>query len=128
MHKLLTIDDSKTIRMILQRAFKEYDCALIEAANGEEGLKAAAEHKPDLIILDITMPTMDGIQMLTLLRARGDTTPVFALTAAVTTEDFSACLAAGMTGVLSKPLRVEKLAEVLAALPGRAPSPLFRVG
>ena len=38
MHKLLTIDDSKTIRMILQRTFKGFDCTLIEAANGEEGL------------------------------------------------------------------------------------------
>lgn len=118
MHKLLTIDDSKTIRLILARAFKEYDCALIEAANGEEGLKAAAEHKPDLIILDITMPTMDGIQMLTQLRAAGDQTPVIMLTAEGGASSVEKAQHLGVSDYIAKPFQNDALvAKVQKVLP-----------
>ncbi|HQF38395.1 MAG TPA: response regulator [Opitutaceae bacterium] len=118
MHKLLTIDDSKTIRLILARAFKEYDCALIEAANGEEGLKAAAEHKPDLIILDITMPTMDGIQMLTQLRATGDQTPVIMLTAEGGASSVEKAQHLGVSDYIAKPFQNDALvAKVQKVLP-----------
>lgn len=118
MHKLLTIDDSKTIRMILARAFKEYDCSLIEAANGEEGLKAAAEHKPDLIILDITMPTMDGIQMLTQLRATGDQTPVIMLTAEGGASSVEKAQHLGVSDYIAKPFQNDALvAKVQKVLP-----------
>ncbi len=111
MHKLLTIDDSKTIRMILARAFKEYDCALIEASNGEEGLKAAAEQKPDVIILDITMPQMDGIQMLKLLRERGDNTPVIMLTAEGGASSIEKASHLGVSDYISKPFQNEAIVE-----------------
>ena len=111
MHKLLTIDDSKTIRMILQRAFKEFDCTLIEAANGEEGLKAAAEHKPDLIILDITMPQMDGIEMLTRLRATGDNTAVIMLTAEGGANSVQRASHLGVRDYIAKPFQNEALIE-----------------
>jgi two-component system cell cycle response regulator len=111
MHKLLTIDDSKTIRMILQRAFKEFDCSLSEAANGDEGLKAAAEHKPDLIILDITMPQMDGIEMLTRLRATGDNTPVIMLTAEGGANSMQRANHLGVRDYIAKPFQNEALIE-----------------
>ena len=117
MHKLLTIDDSKTIRMILHRAFKEFDCTLCEAANGEEGLRAAAEHKPDLIILDITMPQMDGIEMLTRLRATGDNTPVIMLTAEGGANSVQRASHLGVRDYIAKPFQndalIEKVQKVL---------------
>jgi len=117
MHKLLTIDDSKTIRMILHRAFKEFDCTLCEAANGEEGLKAAAAHKPDLIILDITMPQMDGIEMLTRLRAAGDNTPVIMLTAEGGANSVQRASHLGVSDYIAKPFQndalIEKVQKVL---------------
>ena len=54
--KILTVDDSKTIRLIVAKAFKFFDCTVLEAANGVEGLAVATKEKPDIIILDLTMP------------------------------------------------------------------------
>ncbi len=113
MHKILTIDDSKTIRMILRRAFTAYDCSLVEAANGEEGLKAIAEHKPDLVLLDITMPNMDGLEMLARLRALGDKTPVIMLTAEGGAERVQNAKHLGIDGYIAKPFQNEALVELV---------------
>src|ERR1039457_1739795 len=81
--KILSVDDSRTIRLIVGRAFKPYDCTILEAANGEEGLAVAAREKPELIILDVTMPVMDGVTMLTKLKENPElkAIPVIMLTA-----------------------------------------------
>lgn len=68
-YKLLTVDDSKTVRIIIKKAFKLYDCEIFEAANGVEGLALATKETPDIILLDVTMPVMDGVEMLTKLKA-----------------------------------------------------------
>jgi two-component system cell cycle response regulator len=68
--KVLTVDDSKTIRMIVKKAFQNYNVEITEAENGVEGLAAAAKIKPGLIILDITMPVMTGTEMLERLEHR----------------------------------------------------------
>ena len=66
--------------------------------------------------MDCHVPVMDGFETTRALRARGCSTPIIALTAAVTIEDRERCLAAGMTGVLSKPLKLEQLVEAFASL------------
>ena len=53
--QILSVDDSRTIRLIVGKAFKPYECTMLEAGNGEEGLVVAAREKPDLIILDVMM-------------------------------------------------------------------------
>src|SRR6478609_144854 len=68
-NKILTVDDSKTVRIIVRKTFKSYDCEILEAGNGVEGLALAAKSMPDLILLDVTMPVMDGVEMLTKLKA-----------------------------------------------------------
>ena len=81
--KILSVDDSKAVRMLLARLFRPFACELFEAANGEEGLAAALRERPDLIILDYNMPVMDGVSMLRQLREHADLrrTPVIMLTA-----------------------------------------------
>ncbi|MDP2741169.1 MAG: response regulator transcription factor [bacterium] len=82
MKKILVVeDDPKMIRMLID-ALKKEKFETIEATNGEEGLKAALELKPDLILLDLVMPIMDGLEMLNKLRAedKGKDIPVIILT------------------------------------------------
>jgi two-component system cell cycle response regulator len=111
--KILSVDDSRTIRMIVGRSLREYDCVISEAANGEEGLAAIAADKPDLIILDITMPVMDGITMLTKLRETpaGKDIPVVMLTAESGRENVENIAKLGINDYLVKPFKEEQLIE-----------------
>ena len=111
--KVLSVDDSRTIRLIVTRALMEYDCVVIEAANGEEGLAAAAREKPDLILLDITMPVMDGVTMLAKLKEDDalKLTPVIMLTAESGRENVVHISKLGVNDYLVKPFRAEQLIE-----------------
>jgi two-component system cell cycle response regulator len=111
--KILTVDDSKTIRMVVAKAFKPFDCEIIEAANGMEGLAAAVREKPELIILDITMPVMDGVEMLTKLKADASikNIPVIMLTAEAGRENVLNIAKLGIRDYVVKPFKEEQLIE-----------------
>jgi two-component system, cell cycle response regulator len=111
--KILSVDDSRTIRLIITRALMAYDCVIIEAANGEEGLAAAAREKPDLILLDITMPVMDGVTMLSKLKENEELqkTPVIMLTAESGRENVLQISKLGVSDYLVKPFRLEQLID-----------------
>jgi CheY-like chemotaxis protein len=111
-HKILTVDDSKTVRIIIRNAFKRFDCEILEASHGIEGLDKA-KSKPDLILLDITMPIMDGIEMLTKLRADPATAaiPVIMLTAEGQKATAEQAMALGSRGYLMKPFTNDALVE-----------------
>ena len=130
---VLVIEDNFVNQMVVVRLLEKLGHQVVVASDGAQGLERAAERHFDLVLMDCHMPVMDGYEATRRLRARGDVTPVYALTAAVTTEDRDRCQQAGMTAVLSKPLRIERLAEVLATLPspflpGRASSILSSCG
>jgi two-component system cell cycle response regulator len=114
--KVLSVDDSRTIRLIVIRALMPYDCIVIEAANGEEGLAAAAREKPDLILLDITMPVMDGVTMLTKLKENDELKemPVIMLTAESGRDNVLHISKLGIQDYLVKPFRAEQLIEKAA--------------
>lgn len=111
--RILSVDDSKTIRMIIQRTFRPYDCEVIEASNGEEGLALASSSKPDLIILDITMPVMDGVTMLGKMKEipalKG--IPVIILSAESGRENVAYIAKLGVRDYLVKPFKDEQLIE-----------------
>ena len=109
--KILSVDDSRTIRLIVGKAFRPYDVTILEAANGEEGLTVAAREKPDLIILDVTMPVMDGVTMLRKLRedAALKRTPVIMLTAESGCENIAIVARLGVRDYVTKPFREEEL-------------------
>ena len=114
--KVLSVDDSRTIRLIVTRALMPFDCVVIEAANGEEGLAAAAREKPDLILLDITMPVMDGVTMLAKLKEDDalKQMPVIMLTAESGRENVLHISQLGVHDYLVKPFRAEQLIEKAA--------------
>ena len=112
-YKILTVDDSKTVRIIVRKAFKTYDCEILEAGNGVEGLAVAAKETPDLILLDVTMPVMDGVEMLTKLKSdqalKG--IPVMMLTAEGGRDHVLKIAKIGVRDYLVKPFKEELLIE-----------------
>ena len=116
--KILSVDDSKTIRVLLGRVFRPFECEMLEAANGEEGLAVAARERPDLIILDYNMPVMDGIAMLQNLRANPELkrTPVIMLTAASSPEKIAIVARLGVRDYIIKPFQDDKLLAKAARL------------
>jgi len=111
--KVLTVDDSKTIRMIVKKAFKAFECDLFEAENGHQGLEVARKEKPDLIVLDITMPVMNGTEMLDKLKKDPDlkNTHVIMLTAESGKENVLEIVKMGVTDYMVKPFKGEQLIE-----------------
>lgn len=112
-YKILTVDDSKTVRIIVRKAFKSYDCDILEAGNGVEGLAVAAKEQPDLILLDITMPVMDGVEMLTKLKADPQlkAIPVMMLTAEGGRDNVLKIAKIGIRDYIVKPFKEDILIE-----------------
>lgn len=132
-YKILTVDDSKTVRIIVRKAFKAYDCEILEASNGAEGLAIAAKETPHLILLDVTMPIMDGVEMLTKLKADPAlrAIPVMMLTAEGGRDHVLRIAKIGVRDYLVKPFKEEILIgkarrildlQINAAAPAKAKS------
>jgi two-component system cell cycle response regulator len=111
--KILTVDDSKTIRMIVARAFKSFACEILEAADGVEGLAVVNREKPDIILLDYTMPVMDGFEMLNKLKSDPDTRniPVVMLTAEAGRDNVLKIARLGVRDYLVKPFKEDLVVE-----------------
>lgn len=111
--KILTVDDSKTVRIIVKKSFKGFDCEIIEAQNGVEGLAMAAKTTPDIILLDITMPVMDGVEMLTKLKSDPalKAIPVIMLTAEAGRENVMKIAKIGVRDYIVKPFKEEVLVD-----------------
>lgn len=111
--KILSVDDSKTIRLVVARAFSSFDCEVSQAVNGEDGLAKAAAEKPDLILLDLTMPVMDGATMV--VKLQEDPTlkniPVIMLTAESGSENVACISQLGVRDYLVKPFKDDQLIE-----------------
>jgi len=112
-YKVLTTDDSTTIRKIVKKAFNGYNCELFEAVNGVEGLALAVKEKPDLILLDVTMPVMTGMEMLEKLKAESDTQniPVIMLTAESGKSNVTKAVMMGVKDYMVKPFKGDELIE-----------------
>ncbi len=109
MKRVLTVDDSRAMRNIIAKALAELDVEILQAEDGQQGLESVAANHPDLIILDVTMPVMDGPTMLRELRARGDKTPVVLLTAESGAAVIGPMMAQGFDDYIVKPFKAEEL-------------------
>ena len=113
MKKALIIDDHPDMIDILSRQLKMLEFAVITASNGVEGVEKAIVEKPDLILMDIMMPGMDGLEATRLIRSNRETEkiPILAITALCRESELNACIEAGCNDYIVKPFNFQKLKE-----------------
>lgn len=121
--KVLTVDDSRTIRLLVKRYLQPLDLDVIEAADGQQGYEAAKRERPDLIILDVTMPIMDGQECLRRIRSNPLTEeiPVLMLTAESRKDMVVSLIQMGISDYIVKPFNQELLMEKVARALGLSP-------
>jgi len=115
---ILIVEDNEKNRKLMRDvlAFKGY--RLVEADTGEDGVRLAREQRPDLILMDIQLPGIDGIQALRQIRGDAGTQsiPVMAVTASAMTHDRQKIMAAGFDAYQTKPLNVKLFMEAVREL------------
>jgi two-component system, cell cycle response regulator DivK len=123
--RILVVEDQDDNRQILRDLLTSADFGVIEAADGEAGLGAAAAHRPDLILMDIQLPVMDGYEATRRLKADAvlRAIPIIAVTSYGFTGDADKARAAGCDGYISKPYSPRQLlAKVREYLSSPAPT------
>ena len=118
--KVLVVDDEPNIRELVQVALKFHGCAVTTSGTGMDALALAAAAKPDLIVLDVVLPDIDGFEVCRRLRAIDNDVPVIFLTARDTTSDTVTGLTLGGDDYITKPFSVEALVARVRAVLRRA--------
>jgi two-component system, OmpR family, response regulator len=118
--RVLVVDDEPNIRELVQVALKFHGCTVTTAANGVDAIRQAEAATPDLIVLDVVLPDIDGFEVCRRLRAAGNEVPVIFLTARDTSSDTVTGLAIGGDDYVTKPFSVEALVARVRAVLRRA--------
>lgn len=116
---VLIAEDSRDTRIMLKRAFELKGYSVIEAEDGNEALKVVNHHRPSLILIDLNMPVVDGLEAIKEIRkleAPGEQVPIVAITAFDVYGMKEAALENGCNSYLSKPLDMEELDRALKGL------------
>ncbi|MFA1548819.1 response regulator transcription factor [Actinomadura chokoriensis] len=122
--RVLVVDDEANIRDLVEVALRFHGFTPATASTGEDALRAARTQRPDLVLLDVMLPGMDGFEVCRRLRAGGDQVPVIFLTARDTPSDTVTGLTLGGDDYVTKPFSIEALiARVRAVLRRAAPPP-----
>ena len=113
---ILVADDESGIRLMLRTALESDGYAVREASNGRQALDAIAEGTPDLMVLDMNMPVLDGVQLLNLVHRRYPGVKKAVLTGSASAGDRAACLANGAELFIQKPLSSDEMKAVFTTL------------
>jgi two-component system, OmpR family, response regulator len=129
--KILVVEDDRTVGQYVKRGLEEqrYHADLVE--DGMEGLRLASGGRYDIIVLDLRLPEMNGLEVLRTLRDRGNTTPILVLTAQDAVDFKVQALRSGADDYVTKPFAFEELlarVEALSRRPKEIRSPVLRVG
>jgi len=115
--KVLLAEDNRTNRLLIRKYLSDLSINLIEAENGRQAVELCQLHQPDVVLMDMSMPEMDGITATRAIRGLAMAQPpIVALTANAFASDKEACLAAGMNCFLSKPINKKQLLQSMAAV------------
>ncbi|MGA2412976.1 MAG: response regulator [Candidatus Sulfotelmatobacter sp.] len=118
MKRILTVDDSSSVRQMVVVTLRKAGYEVAEAVDGKDGLAKASGSKFDLIVTDLNMPNMDGIEMMTAIRKLPaySFTPMLMLTTESQTEKKDAGRKAGATGWIVKPFNADQLLATIQKL------------
>jgi two-component system, cell cycle response regulator DivK len=118
MSTVLIVEDNEKNMKLARDVLQAKGYQTLEAITGEDGVKLAKERKPDLVLMDIQLPGINGIEAFRQIRADANTSriPVVALTASVTPTDRSAIAAAGFDAFISKPISLKEFLDTVKRL------------
>ena len=125
MAKILLIDDDATIQMVFSQFLTSLGYEIMQAENGKEGMSMIQETRPDLVITDIMMPEMDGLEILMQLRNTHDSVPVIAISGGMRALPVNFLQQAKLFGaryVFEKPVPLDVLRNAVTELVGDEPS------
>jgi two-component system cell cycle response regulator DivK len=124
MSTVLIVEDNEKNMKLARDILRAKGYAVLEAVNGLDGVKLALEHKPDLVLMDIQLPDINGIEAFERIRADATTAhiPVVAFTASVTVNDRSRIGDAGFDGFLGKPINLKEFVETVRRMLGEGPA------
>lgn len=117
-YTILVVDDSEDMRVLLYQLLHDEGYTVLQAEDGQEALQEATEHHPDLILMDMSLPGMNGWEVVQRLRnmQKYRDTPIIAVTAHTTAADEERSLAAGCTMHINKPFDILALLEYVGGL------------
>ncbi|HJW84984.1 MAG TPA: response regulator [Anaerolineae bacterium] len=120
--RILYIEDNSENRLLVRRVLMAEGYALLEAVDGLAGLRLAEENPPDLILMDINLPELDGYQLTSRIKLvpRLAHVPIIAVTANVMKGDRERSLAAGCDGYIQKPIDIDLLPDQIATFLSRS--------
>jgi two-component system cell cycle response regulator DivK len=120
--KILVVDDNQDSRELVVKVLKNKGYLVIEACDGEEAIQKVKEEKPDLILMDISLPKIDGYEVTRMLKTEEDVKdiPVIALTAHAMKGDREKAISAGCRGYIPKPINIRELPEQIRYFIGEA--------
>ena len=115
MKKILIVEDNEKNMKLVRDILQHKGFATLEAEMGLEGVRLAKEQKPDLILMDIQLPDIDGIEALRLIRedSRLDAIPVLAVSASVMPDDRKKIITSGFDAFISKPINIKQFMETV---------------
>ena len=115
MSVILIVEDNEKNMKLARDVLQAKGYQTLEAVNGEDGVRLALEHIPDMVLMDIQLPDINGVEAFTRIRANAATSavPVVAFTASVTPMDRSRITDAGFDGFIGKPINLKEFLETV---------------
>ena len=125
--KILVVEDNPDSREIMALVLRHRGYAVVEAEDAETALEIVGDERPDLVLMDISLPRMDGFEATDAIRrlegARGGRLPIVALTAKAMVGDREKCIEAGASDYIAKPVDTDRLLSLLCTWLGRRGGP-----
>jgi two-component system, cell cycle response regulator DivK len=115
MNTILIVEDNEKNMKLARDVLQAKGYATLEAVNGEEGVRLALQHRPDLVLMDIQLPDINGIEAFRRIRANAATAavPIVAFTASVTANDLHRISEAGFDAFIGKPINLKEFLETV---------------